>query len=152
VIAEDARKKISGDGIDFGEMARRVTDMNPQQAGELGWLHVDDIAGWMSRAIDELRPGEISSVIETSFGCNLLQLVERRAFTPVTFEQAEARLTDELSQKAMEKEYITWLDTLRKQTYVSRKGLYSESGRIEQITSGGSGNDTADPTGNSGSP
>jgi len=135
-IAEDARGKIVAGEIDFGGMARRVTDMNPEQAGELGWLHVDDIASWMSRAIDRLRPGEVSSVIETGFGCNLLQLVERRSFTPITFEQAEARLTDELSQRAMEKEYVAWLDTLRKQTYVSRKGLYSESGRIERITAG----------------
>ena len=37
----------------------------------------------------------------------------------------------------MEKEYINWLDTLRKQTFISRKGLYSETGRIEEITGGG---------------
>ena len=139
-IARDAARKIAEGEIDFPDMARRVTDMDPEQAGDLGWLHVDDLADWMAPTVKRMQPGDVSDVIETSFGCNLLELVERREFQPVTFEQAEPALTAELSRQKMEKQYITWLETLREQIYVSRKGLYSQASRAKPVdeTPGGS--------------
>lgn len=136
-IASDAHRKIKSGEIAFGDMARRVTDMNPDAAGELGWLHTDDLAPWMSGALVDMKPGDVSDVIETGFGCNLLELVEVRTFTPITYEQAEPAITAELSRRKMDKEYLTWLEGLRKQTYVSRKGLYAERKRIETATGSG---------------
>lgn len=128
-IAADAQRKIVDGEITFGEMARRVTDMDPQAAGELGWLHVDDLAPWMAGALRDMEPGDVSSPIETGFGCNLLELVERRVYKPVTFAEAEPALTAEISRRKMDREYLDWLETLRKQTFVSRKGLYAEGNR-----------------------
>jgi hypothetical protein len=45
----------------------------------------------------------------------------------VSFEQAAPQLREELSRHKMEKEYISWLETVRKQIYVSRKGIYAEA-------------------------
>lgn len=129
LIAAEAARKIKAGEIAFPDMARRVTDMNPQAAGELGWMMVDDLAPWMAGPIAQMEPGDSSDPIETAFGCNLLQLVDRRAFQPVTFEEAEEALTAELSSQKMDREYLDWLDTLRKQTFVSRKGLYAEGRR-----------------------
>jgi len=128
-IAQDAERKIKGGEIAFPDMARRVTDMSPEKAGELGWMFVDDLAPWMAGPVARMQPGDMSGVIDTSFGCNLLQLVERRSFRPVTFEEAEETLTADLSRQKMDKEYLDWLETLRKQTFVSRKGLYAEGRR-----------------------
>jgi len=135
-IAADAERKVKAGEIDFGEMARRVTDMNPQAAGELGWLHVEDLAPWMSGALANMQPGEVSDVIETGFGCNLLELVERRTFKPVTFEEAEPTLVNELSRRKMDKEYLEWLEDLRKQTFVARKGLYAEGSGTDARSGG----------------
>jgi len=136
-IAADAHDKIEKGEIAFGEMARRVTDMNPQAAGELGWLHVDDLAPWMSGALRDMEPGDVSDVIETGFGCNILELVERRRYEPVTFEEAEQALTAEISRRKMDREYLDWLETLREQTYVSRKGLYAEGAVAGGLPRGG---------------
>ncbi len=135
VIAEDAVRKIKGGEINFADMARRVTDMDPERAGEIGWLHLDDLASWMAPTVRQMQPGDVSEVIETPFGCNLLELVERRGFEPVRFEQAEQAITAELARLKMEREYINWLETLRKQVYVSRKGLYSQADRVDEMTS-----------------
>jgi peptidyl-prolyl cis-trans isomerase SurA len=128
-IARDAAEKVRSGDITFTEMARRVTDMNPERAGELGWLHVEDLAPWMREPISEMQPGDVSPVIAMPFGCNVLELVERRTFTPVTFAEAEEAITAELSRQKMDREYLEWLEGLRKQTYVSRKGLYAEGNR-----------------------
>ena len=136
-IAEDARQKVVAGEMEFGEMARRVTDMNPQAAGELGWFHVEDLAPWMSNALVGMEAGQVSAVIETGFGCNLLELVERRGFKPVSYEEAAPAISAEISRRKMDKEYLDWLETLRKQTFVSRKGLYAEGGRINSVTGQG---------------
>lgn len=126
VIAQDAADQIRAGEMDFREMARRVTEMNPEQQGELGWFHIDEIAPWMTTALASMEEGDVSDAISMPFGCNVLQLVERRRFTPVSFQQAERGLRDELSGRKMEKEYLGWLESVRKQTYVSLKGVYAQ--------------------------
>ena len=95
--------------------------MNPESGGELGWMHREDLAGWMSITIEDLKPGEISSVVEMPFGCNLLQVVDRREFTPIEYEEAKLQLQNMVYQSKTEVEYAKWLDVLRSQTYIERK-------------------------------
>ena len=119
-----ARTEIVGGGADFGAVARELSDMNPEQAGDLGWIHRRDVADWMAQVVDGLAPGELSSVIEMPFGCNLIQLVDRRGFERITYEQAEPQLQNYLYQQKMEEEYTKWLDVLRQQTFIERKGAF----------------------------
>jgi peptidyl-prolyl cis-trans isomerase SurA len=120
-IVEDARSKIEVGEVEFVEVARNLSDLNPERGGELGWMHKQDLAGWMSETIADLEPGELSPVIPKPFGCNLLQLVERRNFERVTYEQAKRQIQNELFQRKTETEYIEWIDVLRSQTYIDRK-------------------------------
>ena len=78
----------------------------------------------MSDRVDAMKPGELSRVIEMPFGCNLLQLVDRREFEPVTFEQAAPQLQNFIFNQKTEEEYSKWLDVLRSQTYIDRKGAF----------------------------
>ena len=126
MIAQDAADQIRAGDLEFREMARRVTEMNAEQEGELGWLHTDEIAPWMAGALSNMKVGDVSDAIPMPFGCNVLQLVALRGFTPVTLKDAEPALRDELSRHKMEREYLSWLDTMRKQTYISRKGIYAD--------------------------
>jgi peptidyl-prolyl cis-trans isomerase SurA len=121
-IAE-ARAEIAA-GADFQAVARQVTEMNPDQSGDLGWIHHSELAGWMESAISELAPGQLSAPIEMSFGCNLLELVDRRPFKAVTFEEAQPQLRNMIFQQKTEAEYVKWIDVLRKQTHVEKKGAF----------------------------
>ncbi|MEE3329101.1 MAG: peptidylprolyl isomerase, partial [Myxococcota bacterium] len=123
----EAAAKIRAGQLDFNEAARQLTEMNPEQQGELGWLHLNEIAPWMVNAIRPLKPGEISDPISMPFGCNLLELVDERVFQPITLEQANASLRAELTNRKTDREIGNWLDEVRKQTFISRKGKYAES-------------------------
>jgi peptidyl-prolyl cis-trans isomerase SurA len=127
-IASDAREAIVTDQVGFVEVAQRVSDMNPQRGGELGWMHREDLAGWMSETVSAMQPGDISPVVEMTFGCNLLELVDRRSFQPITFEEAESQLRNMIFQEKTEVEYAKWLDVLREQTYIERKGIFATGG------------------------
>jgi len=122
LIAE-ARAEIAA-GADFQTVARRVTEMNPEREGDLGWIHHDELASWMESAIEKLSPGQMTPPIEMPFGCNLLELVDRRPFKPVTFDEAQPQLRNLLFQQKTEAEYVKWIDVLRKQTHVEKKGPF----------------------------
>jgi peptidyl-prolyl cis-trans isomerase SurA len=128
-MIDEAAVKIRAGQLDFNEAARQLTEMNPEQQGELGWLHLNEIAPWMVNAIQPLKPGEITNPIPMPFGCNLLQLVDERTFQPVTLEQANASLRAELVNRKTDREIGEWLDEVRKQTFIARKGRYAESSR-----------------------
>ncbi len=120
----EARERIASGGEPFADVARQISDMNPERGGDLGWIHEADLAGWMSERIAKMKPGDLSPVISMPFGCNLLELVDRRTFERVTFEQAESQLRNYLFQRKTEAEYSEWMDVLRQQTFIERKGAF----------------------------
>jgi len=130
-IAGNARVEVVSGTASFQAVAADVSDMNPERGGDLGWMHRDDLAAWMADTVDEMGPGEVSDVVEMPFGCNLLELVERRDFRPVSFEQAKPQLQNYIYQEKTEAEYTKWLDVLRGQTYIERKGTFSAGGGLD---------------------
>lgn len=122
---ELARTEIVSGHADFEAVAKRFTEMNPEREGDLGWIHSSELASWMASAIANLKPGELTPAIEMPFGCNLLELVDRRPFKPVTFEEAQPQLRNLLFQQKTEAEYVKWIDVLRQQTHVEKKGSFA---------------------------
>ncbi len=125
VRIELARTEIVSGHADFEAVAKRFTEMNPEREGDLGWIHSSELASWMASAIANLKPGELTPAIEMPFGCNLLELVDRRPFKPVTFEEAQPQLRNLLFQQKTEAEYVKWIDVLRQQTHVEKKGSFA---------------------------
>ena len=123
----EARRVITSGELDFTQVAQRVSDMNTQRGGDLGWIHREDLAPWMAQQVDAMQPGDLSDVLEMPFGCNLLQLVDRREFQPIDFAQAQPQLRSILFQQKTEVEYTKWLDVLREQTFIERKGDFAGS-------------------------
>jgi peptidyl-prolyl cis-trans isomerase SurA len=124
-----ALAKVRG-GAAFEDVARELSKANPEAGGDVGWLHETELASWMADALAPLEPGQVTDVIEMPFGCNLLQLVERRPFENVTYEQAKGALRQRVFSKKMAEEYDKFMDELRERTYIERKGIYAEAARL----------------------
>ena len=133
-IAADIRDEVATGGTSFAQAARLQSDTNAERGGDLGWVHVEELAGWMAPALADLQPGEVSDVIPMPFGCNLLMLVDHREFEPVSFEQARASIEKALFNQKIEQEYEAWIEKLRKQVYIERKGTYAEASRLRNRT------------------
>ncbi len=131
---EAARQRVLR-GEEFPRVAREVSDLNAATGGDVGWVHVASLAGWMREGVDELEPGQLSGVLTTPYACSLLQLVDRRVYEPLTFEEAEERLRAELFELRMQEEYLEFVDKIREQTYVERKGIYAEATRLDDPSS-----------------
>jgi peptidyl-prolyl cis-trans isomerase SurA len=137
-----AAELIAG-GEAFEAVASKVSVIAPQKGGDIGWLHVESLAPWMAELVADLEPGGISAVSSQAFGCNLLKVVERRAFERMTYEKAEDNLYMELRQEKMEQEFIKWMNELREHTYIKRRGYFADAAVLDTglPESAGSGTD-----------
>jgi peptidyl-prolyl cis-trans isomerase SurA len=128
-ITREAHARIEK-GEPFEKLAQEVSAAAPQQGGDIGWLHTDNMAGWMKNPTSALEPGAVSAVIELPFGCTILQLVERKDYTPVTFEQAKDALQQEVQQRKVMDEYRDWMEDLRKRTFIERRGYFAQAASL----------------------
>ena len=133
-MANDVRANIVAGEITFAEAAQRYSDTNPERGGDLGWVHAEELAGWMAPALENLDSLQVSEVIAMPFGCNLLMVVERREVSLVTLEQARPAIEQALFARKMEQEYQNWIEKMRGQVYVERKGTYAEATRLQDRT------------------
>ena len=118
-------------GEAFEAVASEVSVAAPAQGGDIGWLHSSSLAAWMAKLVAKLEPGEISPVNQQPFGCNLLKLVERRAFERVSYEIAEQQLYREVQQMMMESEFVVWMEELRERTYIQRYGYFADAAKLD---------------------
>ena len=88
----------------------------------------DCAARWMRSAAESQEVGETSPPLETPFGCAILRVDDRRAFVPLPYEQARPQLQTVLSEQQMAAEYQKFIEKIRSQTYIERKGIFAESG------------------------
>jgi peptidyl-prolyl cis-trans isomerase SurA len=133
-IAGDIRDEIVTGKLTFSKAAERFSDTNAERGGDLGWVHADELAGWMAPALESLEASQVSGVISMPFGCNLLLVVDRREVQPVSFDQARPAIEQGLFAQKMEQEYQAWIEKMREQIYVKRKGTYAEATRLQDRT------------------
>lgn len=119
-------------GEDFGQVARELSEVAPKDGGDIGWLHMDSVASWMSDALAPLEPGGTSDVLVLPFGCTLLNLVDRREVAPVTYEQAQAALSQEIWDRKLAEAYREWIEGLREKTYIERRGYFAGPARLTE--------------------
>jgi peptidyl-prolyl cis-trans isomerase SurA len=128
-LARQARDRI-GAGESLSAVAADLAASRRIGGGDLGWVHLADLADWMKPAVAELSPGGVSPVIETPFGCALLELAERRGTRLVSYEEARGELRSRLFEQRFAEEYMSFVEKLREKTYIERKGLFAEAARL----------------------
>jgi len=127
VSEEDARRRLAAlreriaAGADFGELARlNSEDGSAARGGDLGWIYPGDTVPEFERAMEALKPGELSAPVRTPFGFHLLQVQERRA-ADVNAERQRLQARQALRERKSDEAYQEWLRQLRDRTYVEMR-------------------------------
>jgi len=126
--AKQALVRIQG-GESFDVVASRISAVNPERGGDVGWVHESTLNDWMVPIVKSLGPGQTSHVVESAFGCNLIQVVEKRATEKKSYEQARDQIYEQIFRDKMDVEYDRWMDKLRAQAYIERKGAFASAQR-----------------------
>jgi peptidyl-prolyl cis-trans isomerase SurA len=128
VVSEsEARRKLENvrerivNGVDFAEQARLYSqDGSATKGGDLGWLSPGDTVPEFERAMDALKPNEISPVIQSPFGMHLIQVIERRE-RDVSAERQRSAARQALRERKQDEAYQDWLRQLRDRSYVENR-------------------------------
>lgn len=105
-------------GADFADLARQHSqDGSASKGGDLGWVYPGDTVPEFEKAMDELKPNQISEPIRSPFGWHLIQVLERRMQDVSADRRRQAARAAIRSRKADEA-YQDWLRQLRDRAYV----------------------------------
>ncbi|MHB8165736.1 MAG: peptidylprolyl isomerase [Sulfuricella sp.] len=111
-------KERLDNGADFAKLARLYSeDGSASKGGDLGWLSPGETVPEFERAMDALKPGEISGPVKTPFGWHLIQVLARRS-EDVSKERQTLMARKEIRARKADEAYESWLRQLRDQAFV----------------------------------
>jgi peptidyl-prolyl cis-trans isomerase SurA len=144
VSVRAAHKRVV-QGEAFEKVASEISQVAPAQGGDIGWLHVSNLANWMIEVVGGLEAGDVSGVVELPFGCSMLKVVERRNFQPTAYADAKESLHMEIYEQKLDARFREWMESVRETTYIERKGYFADAAMLGSKS--GFGADAATPEG-----
>jgi len=124
VSETDARNRLINlrerlvNGADFAELARvHSEDSSAAKGGDLGWLSPGDTVPEFERAMNALKPGQISEPVHTQFGWHLIQVLERRD-EDMSKERLRLQARRALRERKSDEAYQEWIRQLRDRAFV----------------------------------
>ena len=114
----DIRERLLAKSAEFADMARQYSaDGTATRGGDLGWIYPGDTVPSFERAMEQLKPGDISEPVRTEFGFHLIQVLERRTDVASPERQRQAARMA-LRERRIEEQTQDWLRQVRDRTYV----------------------------------
>ena len=105
-------------GADFAEQAKSFSeDGSAPQGGDLGWLSPGDTVPEFETPMDALKPGQISGLVQSSFGWHLIQVLERRN-ADVSIEQKKMQARNAIRAFRSDEAFQDWLRQLRDRAFI----------------------------------
>lgn len=116
--AQEAYSKLQT-GMNFEEAAKTYSEdtVSAKKGGDLGWLKEGSIDKKFSDTVFNMKPGEISEIIETPFGFHIIKLVEGPMTTKRPLEVVKGDIRYQLRNQAKEAE----LERLLSEARINRK-------------------------------
>ncbi len=106
-------------GDDFAVLAKSNSE-DPGSAsngGDLGWVNPGQTVPEFEKAMNALKPNEISAPVQTPFGLHLIQVLERRQ-RDVTNERDQADARQQIHARKTDERYAQWVRQLRDEAYI----------------------------------
>jgi len=104
-------------GMTLEELALQFSE----QVKHLGWLQKDELLATLSPEVANLRPGELSTPIETDLGVHLLMVEEISDTQTYAFEEVEGEIRGLLQRQKTEEAYRNWMADLKKKAFIEVK-------------------------------
>ena len=106
--AEEALAELE-QGADFAEVAQTYSDdtFSAEQGGDLGWVEAGMMDEDFDAAVFELENiGDLSEIVETSFGYHIIKLTDLREGTVTPFSEVEDEVRQQLLAEKAEDRYF----------------------------------------------
>jgi len=125
MTAVDAKKKLTelkerldNKAAKFEELARLFSnDGSANKGGDLGWLYPGDVVPEFEQVMTNLKPGEVSDVVETPYGFHLIEVLERKS-DDQSKERARMAARQVIRDRKLEEATEDWARQVRDRAYV----------------------------------
>jgi peptidyl-prolyl cis-trans isomerase SurA len=125
VTAADAKRKLielkerlDNKAAKFEDLAKLFSnDLSASRGGDLGWIYPGDTVPEFERAMNALKPGEISAPIETPFGFHLIEVLERKS-DDVSKERQRLLARQAIRERKLDEATQEWTRQVRDRAYV----------------------------------
>jgi peptidyl-prolyl cis-trans isomerase SurA len=105
-------------GANFAELARSQSeDASSAKGGELGWVSPGETVPEFEKAMDALKPGQVSDPVQTPFGWHLIQVMERRT-EDLTKERERQMARQALRARKADEAFTDWVRQQRDRAFV----------------------------------
>jgi peptidyl-prolyl cis-trans isomerase D len=93
-------------GKDFAALAKKYSedDSNKDKGGDLDFFGRNIMAKEFEDAAFAMKPGEISGVVKTQFGYHIIKMVEKKAASTRTIDEARPQIEQQLKQSKAQNE------------------------------------------------
>ncbi len=114
----ELKERLDNHAAKFEDLARLVSnDGSAAKGGDLGWLYPGDIVPEFEAAMNNLKIGEVSQPVETSFGVHLIEVLERKS-DDVSKERERNAARQAIRERKVEEAAESWQREVRDRAYV----------------------------------
>jgi peptidyl-prolyl cis-trans isomerase SurA len=119
--AEGLRDQLKT-GVDFGELARKVSDdPSASLGGDLGWFRKGDMVASFEKAAFGMKKGSVSGVVRTQFGFHIIKVTDRTMEDRPDLEKVRGKIQQQLYREKFQRAMRVWLDDLRRRSVIEIK-------------------------------
>jgi peptidyl-prolyl cis-trans isomerase SurA len=116
--AERALSRIRA-GEEFGAVAKDLSQApSASEGGDLGWLKRGTVQAEIEKVALALQPGQVSDLVRTRTGWQILQVQERRGGGVRPFEEVKEEIRDRLASEQVESYRLQYVAELKKDAVI----------------------------------
>ena len=106
-------------GQSFSDLARQFSQGPTAAAGgDIGEFAEDTLSPQIQEALDGLKPGEVTAVLDTDQGFQLFYLEAIRQTEGKPLESVRAEIHQKLFTEVVDTKFLSWLEDLRSQSHI----------------------------------
>ncbi len=114
----ELKERLDNKAAKFEELARQFSnDGSANKGGDLGWLFPGDAVPEFEAAIANMKPGEVSGVVETPYGFHLIEVLERKS-EDTSKDKKRAAARQVIRDRKLAEATEEWLRQVRDRAYV----------------------------------
>ncbi|QWV92414.1 peptidylprolyl isomerase [Geomonas oryzisoli] len=118
--AEALLKRVKG-GEDFAAVAKAESGCpSATVGGDLGTFGRGQMVPPFEKAVFDLKPGEISGIVESQFGFHIIKLAEKHEAGKVSYDEAKGKIFEYLKAEKVRQAVTSFVDELKSKAKISR--------------------------------
>jgi peptidyl-prolyl cis-trans isomerase SurA len=120
--AEQIRRRVTSGAESFEKLAAEVSDSpSKANAGLIGPLSVNDISPDLRTLIESMKPGDISELVRTARGYQILKLETMTPTQTMPLDQAREQISERVFTDKRRAEFQKYVQKLRNQAIIEWK-------------------------------